>query len=373
MTLNAQSSYSDLFFLTIVHEFGHAIGLQHTLTSSVMSTQVTSAVTKAAPLAADDITGVSLLYPANGFPAGMGSITGTVTLGGNGVNLASVVALSVNGTAISAFTNPDGTFRIDGIPPGQYYVYAHPLPPAAPGEAGPDGVFPPQVGSQNSIPANTGFGTQFFGGTTDWTQASQVNIAAGNVTTGVNFNVQGRSGPAVSAMSMYGFPGAGNVAVGSPPIQTYGPLLFKANGVLVNGNQVAPGLSLSVIGGAAYLYNPKSLATGSVSPVFDTGQFLEVAVAPLAVSGATPVAIAATLNNDVYVLPAAFTVVPSAPPSISGIQGSTDSTGQHYAEHHGSQPGTVDANFVRQRGRDFDHGQFGRFADGAGATSHGRL
>jgi hypothetical protein len=120
LTLNQQSSYSDAFFLTIVHEFGHAIGLQHTLTSSVMSTQVTSAVTKSAPLAADDIAGISLLYPANGFPSGLGSITGTVTLGGNGVNLASVVALSVNGTAISALTNPDGTFQISGIPPGQY-------------------------------------------------------------------------------------------------------------------------------------------------------------------------------------------------------------------------------------------------------------
>jgi len=327
LTLNQQSSYSDAFFLTIVHEFGHAIGLQHTLTSSVMSTQVTSAVTKSAPLAADDIAGISLLYPANGFPSGLGSITGTVTLGGNGVNLASVVALSVNGTAISALTNPDGTFQINGIPPGQYYVYAHPLPPAAPGESGPDGIFPPLDESQNPFPAFTGFGTQFFGGTTDWTQASQVNITAGNVTSGVNFTVSARPGPAVSAMSMYGFPGAGNVAVGSAPITAYGPLVFKANGVLVNGNQVAPGLTLGVIGGAAYLYNPNTLATGNVAPVYDTETFLEVAVNPSQVSAPTPVAIAATLNNDVYVLPVAFVVVPSAAPSISNIQGATDAQG----------------------------------------------
>jgi len=328
LTLNQQSSYSDAFFLTIVHEFGHALGLQHTLTSSVMSTQVTAAVTKAAPLAADDIAGISLLYPANGFPSGTGSITGIVSLGGNGVNLASVVALSTNGTAISALTNPDGTFRIDGIAPGQYYVYAHPLPPAAPGESGPDGIFPPQDGAQNSYPANTGFGTQFFGGTTDWTQASQVNINAGNVTTGVNFGVPARSGPAVSAMTTFSYLGAGQVPVSQPPLETYEYLVFDGNGVVVNGNQIAPGLNLSVIGGAAYLV-PSTLAYYATVPqsVGPPKSFNLIEAVPNPVSVKTPVALAVNLNNDVYVLPAAFTVVPSAPPSISGIQGSTDGQG----------------------------------------------
>lgn len=332
LTLYQQSSYSDSFFLTIVHEFGHAIGLQHTLTSSVMSTQVTSAVTKAAPLAPDDVTGVSLLYPTNGFPSGLGSVTGTVTLSGNGINLASVVVLSTNGTAISAFTDPDGTFQIQGIPPGQYYVYAHPLPSASPGQSGPDGVFPPQDGSGNAFPAFTQFGTQFFGGTTDWTQATQINVTAGNVTSGVNFSMQSRpNGPAVSGMVTYGYPGAGNVAVPEPPIQNPGWLQLTANGVVVNGNQVAPGLSLSIIGGAAQLVPSSLTYNGTVPanpPEYPTPEpFLAVYVNPNPVSVTTPVAIAATLNNDVYVLPVAFYVVPSPAPSISTIQGSTDSQG----------------------------------------------
>src|SRR5207249_1866364 len=123
-----QASYYDSFFLTAVHEFGHALGLQHTLTSGVMSTAVTRATTKAAPLSPDDVAGISALYPAGAFLAEMGSITGRVTLGGGGVNLASVVALSTSGVAVSGMTNPDGTYRIEGIPPGQYYVYVHPLP-----------------------------------------------------------------------------------------------------------------------------------------------------------------------------------------------------------------------------------------------------
>jgi hypothetical protein len=329
LTLYQQSSYSDSFFLTIVHEFGHAIGLQHTLTSSVMSTQVTSAVTKAAPLAPDDVTGVSLLYPANGFPSGLGSVTGTVTLGGNGINLASVVVLSTNGTALSAFTNPDGTFQVQGIPPGQYYVYAHPLPPAAEGQSGPDGIFPPQDGSGNSFAAFTQFGTQFFGGTTNWTQATQINVTAGNVTGGVNFNMQSRpGGPAVSGMSTYGYPNPNNVPVGEPPLQNPSWLQFKANGVVVNGNQVAPGLSLSVIGAAAQLL-PSTLAYNGtvVNQDGTTSPFLIIYMEPNAVSVTTPVAIAATLNNDVYVLPVAFYVVPSPAPSISTIQGSTDAQG----------------------------------------------
>ena len=30
---------------------------------------------------------------------------------------------------ISTLTNPDGTLRIEGLPPRSYYVYVHPLPP----------------------------------------------------------------------------------------------------------------------------------------------------------------------------------------------------------------------------------------------------
>ncbi len=133
LTAYQQASYYDSFYLTIVHEFGHTLGLQHTLTSGVMSTSVTRATTKAQPLSPDDIAGVSLLYPATGYTASVGSISGSVFVSGTGVNLASVVAISAGGMAISGMTNPDGSYRISGIPPGKYYVYAHPLPPPGSG------------------------------------------------------------------------------------------------------------------------------------------------------------------------------------------------------------------------------------------------
>ena len=49
-------------------------------------------------------------------------------MGGQGVHLASVVAILPNGSAVSNLTNPDGTYEIDGLPPGNYWVYVHPLP-----------------------------------------------------------------------------------------------------------------------------------------------------------------------------------------------------------------------------------------------------
>src|SRR6202021_3303832 len=95
-----------------------------------------------------------------------GRYAGKGALNGGGVNLASGVAISpVTGVAISNLSNPDGSYEIDGIPPGPpgnyYLVYVHPLPPAQQGEAGPDALVLPLDSNQNPFPANTGFVTQF--------------------------------------------------------------------------------------------------------------------------------------------------------------------------------------------------------------------
>ncbi len=320
-----QSSYTDAFFMTLVHEFGHTLGLQHTFTSATMSTAITRATTRGAPLAADDVSGISLLYPAGGYAASTGSITGQVigAASGVGINLASVVALSTSGVAVSGMTRPDGTYEIDGIPPGQYYIYAHPLPPAQTGEGTPANIVPPADPQKDSFAANTGFVTQFFPGTQDWTQAVPAGVAAGSVVKNVNFAVTPSGGPAVYAMETYGYPQG--VAIPAPPFlpQTRNGLVFYANGATVNNQSaIAPGLTASIIGSAA------SIEPGSLQ-YFSSG-FLLAWVDTADIKTETPVALAVRLNGDLYVLPAAFTVVPGGAPSITAVtlpsSGSTAAT-----------------------------------------------
>jgi Matrixin len=324
-----QPSYTDAFFTTLVHEFGHSLGLQHTLTSAVMSTAITRATTRGAPLAADDVSAISLLYPATGlaagYPASTGSISGQVTVGaaanGVGANLASVVALSASGAAISGMTNPDGSYRIDGVPPGQYYVYVHPLPPPATGEASPANIFLPVDPQNDSFPADTQFITQFFPGTQDWTNATVIGVAAGKTVPNINFAVTPSPGPAVYGMETYGYPNG--VAIPAPPLvtETRNQMVFYANGAAINGNSaIAPGLNVSVIGNAA------SIEPGSLVYYWQGFLLLTVDTAKVAVN--TPVALAVTLNGDLYVLPAALTVVPGAAPSISAVTQEASNTFQ---------------------------------------------
>ena len=320
-----QSSYTDAFFMTLVHEFGHTLGLQHTFTSATMSTAITRATTRGTPLAADDVSGISLLYPAGGFAASTGSMTGQVfgAASGAGVNLASVVALSTTGVAVSGMTRPDGTYEINGIPPGQYYLYVHPLPPPQAGEGTPANIVIPADPQKDAFPANTGFVTQFFPGTQDWSLASQITVAAGHAVKDVNFAVAASPGPAVYAMETYGYPQG--VAIPSPPLlpKSRNGLVFYANGTTVNNQTaMAPGLTVSVIGSAASVetQNTRYFQNGFLVTYVDTAD----------IKTETPVALAVRLNGDLYVLPAAFTVVPGGAPSITTVtlpaSGSTAAT-----------------------------------------------
>jgi len=191
-------SYLEEFYTTAVHEFGHALGLQHTWTAAAMSQDVIRNTSRARPIDADDIAAILELYGKVGWSANTGSISGTVTANGQPWNMASVVAIPPVGPAVSALTNPDGTYTINGLSPGQYLLYAHPLPPDAVVPGSNIGLMLPVSAAGLPYAPSTGyFQTVFYPGTTDFTQATTFTVTAGQALTGENFAVLPRSSPPV--------------------------------------------------------------------------------------------------------------------------------------------------------------------------------
>lgn len=328
--LSQRPSYSDAFFLTVVHELGHALGLQHTLTSAAMSTDVTRSVSRARPLTPDDIAGISLLYPAAGYASRTGVISGRVTLGGEGVHLASVVALDPAGGAVSALSDPDGSYSIRGLAPGQYYLYAHPLPPALQAGLGPADIVLPLDPEGKPVAAGPLFETVFYPGVKDVAEASIVTVKAGRETGGIDFPVQGRGALDLHSVTTYSFPG--NYAVKPAFINVNASrkwLVAYGDGLLSNGSPAA-GLAARVIGNGAAV-----LDDGLKAYAPDT-RFLQVNFGFNPFAGDGPRHMVFTKDGNIFVLPAAFHLVRSQPPAVASVTPALDGDGRPVALVAGS-------------------------------------
>jgi hypothetical protein len=128
-----------------LHEIGHLNGLGHSALGETeladTGRRVIAAESVMFPVAfgsgtianrtlrADDIAGISDLYPDGGFAERAGSISGRVTGAGQGLFGAHVVAFNVaTGQLVGGFTlNANGQFSIGGLSPGAYLVRVEPL------------------------------------------------------------------------------------------------------------------------------------------------------------------------------------------------------------------------------------------------------
>jgi hypothetical protein len=139
------------------HEAGHFLGMDHASnTSSTMFWNTVPGVIYQRNLSADDIAGISTLYPPAAF-ASKGTLSGTVrTTSDVPVYGAIVVAINANGVPVaSTVTDPSGTYSIQGLDPGSYTVYAEPLS----GRIG-----PADIGTLSAIysgSVNTSFTTRY--------------------------------------------------------------------------------------------------------------------------------------------------------------------------------------------------------------------
>jgi uncharacterized protein (TIGR03437 family) len=327
-------SYLEEFYTTAVHEFGHALGLQHTWTAAAMSQDVIRNTSRARPIDADDIASLSELYGIAGWTANTGSISGTVTANGQPWNMASVVAIPPQGPAVSALTNPDGSFTINGLTPGQYLLYAHPLPPDAVTHTNTGLALP--VGSTGlPFEPTTGyFQTVFYSGsgtTTDVTQASTFTVSAGQALTGENFAVQPRSQMPVYDIVTWAWLDLVNRAYtyyGSGVRAFISPAYASTNQQYLQMYVEANALTTMPLPASATLLGPGTGAAVTIAPYQNYPEYVALYFPNSGGMTAGPRHLVMTFNTsqgtDMFVVPDAINIVQNGPPAIGSLTQNSD-------------------------------------------------
>jgi uncharacterized protein (TIGR03437 family) len=321
-------SYLEEFLTTAVHEVGHALGLQHTWTGAAMSQDVIRNTSRARKIDADDVAAISVLYGHAGWQANYGSISGRVTFTNGGpVALASVVALSANGPAVSALTNPDGTYEIDGLPPGNnYYLYVHPLPPdAIPSDN--SGLRLPVDQNGVSIPDSGKFGTVFYPGTVDPQAATAISVSRGTVLTARNFSVRPQASVPMYDVITYSFydpatrnaslnPGANAAWITPASVSN----LLNGFYVVARSNSGDTPLPQSVVtlGG----FGAANMVAFSLPDSPRRALALSFFMPPFAGTG--PRHMVFNFGNDMYVLPNGVNLVQKGAPVIAAVTPNSD-------------------------------------------------
>ena len=159
----------------VEHETGHLLGLDHSaVLSSVMYPYI--AAGGVSTLDSDDRIAIATMYPKATATVGA-TLQGRVSGDDGGIFAAQVVALSDAGEPVATgLTDRDGAFTLQGMPSGNYRIYAEPL----------DGPFSVQNLSGSWRTAKvTSFPTQFASG------GASIHVESGKIYGNINVNGAG--------------------------------------------------------------------------------------------------------------------------------------------------------------------------------------
>ena len=229
-----------------------------------------------------------------------------------------MVAISPQGSVISALTNPDGAYKIEGVPPGQYYVYAHPLPPPVYGEARPANIYLPRNPDDKPIDAGPLFDTQFYPGVKTPDGALSIAVKRGDTVEKIDFTVRGRERLDVYAVTAYSFPGNLPVPQGYLSLSDSRQFLVASGFGLVADGAPTKGLKASVLGGSAFI------PADSLTAYEPDTRYLKINLDLNPFSGPGPRHLLFSVNNDIHIRPSALHLTPSAPPYIDAVAASGD-------------------------------------------------
>ncbi|OFW28418.1 MAG: hypothetical protein A3J28_01045 [Acidobacteria bacterium RIFCSPLOWO2_12_FULL_60_22] len=327
----SRTNTSSAGFLTVLaHEMGHSLGAKHShVAAGMYQTRLTS---RARVLTEDDVALLSLLYPAPSFAFTTGAISGRVTTAaGQGASVVGVSAFSET-VVIGAFTKPDGTFTIQGLPPGAYKLMVQPLmlgsspSPDADNPGDPADLISLRTLNNQVVRINTDIDSAFFAGggaaTRDPGAAATFPVSAGQTTAGAAITIGSRGPLRLDVDDTVSFPlnvDRGSVLIWVP---RGGRVLAFSYGKALN----APGLNVGFT-------NPElTLAPGSLrsfttdpSEIFNTFAGYRVQAGSGAVPGSSSVIY--TNGADTYFSPGHVRVVASDPPSILSISPAAGGTG----------------------------------------------